>query len=79
VAIFSAVAAGCKQISAIAICCPDAADGPISLRMPCGACRQVMAEFGKNDLRVLIDGGGEFQLAELLKHAYKLSVTADNT
>ncbi|WP_225047154.1 cytidine deaminase [Lacticaseibacillus kribbianus] len=39
-ALFAAVAAGCTQVDAIAVIGDTA--GPIS---PCGACRQVMAEF----------------------------------
>ena len=36
-AIFAAVAAGCKQLSAVAISCPDAAStSEISHHMPCG-------------------------------------------
>ncbi len=74
-AIFSAVAAGCRQISMVAIACPDASVDRMSYHMPCGACRQVMAEFGSDDLRVLISRVGEFELAELLKHPYRLSTT----
>ncbi|MFP4250556.1 MAG: cytidine deaminase [Armatimonadota bacterium] len=43
VALFSAVAAGCRQIDAIAIAGPD--DEPLS---PCGSCRQVMLELAPN-------------------------------
>src|SRR5207249_3460446 len=53
VAIFSAVAAGARQIEAIALACLDAdPDAEIGSLMPCGACRQVMAEFGGPDLPV---------------------------
>jgi cytidine deaminase len=72
-AIFAAVAAGCKHLEAVAVSCPDApATGDISRSMPCGACRQVMAEFGDNMTRVLVAGVGEFQLGELLKHPFRL-------
>ena len=43
VALFSAVAAGCRQIDAIAVVGPD--EAPLS---PCGACRQVMLELAPN-------------------------------
>ena len=56
-AIFAAVAAGCKSLSAVAISCPDApSTSDISPHMPCGACRQVMAEFGDDETRVLVGG-----------------------
>ena len=72
-AIFAAVAAGCKRLAAVAISCPDApSTGGISRHMPCGACRQVMAEFGDDDTRVLVEGIGEFRLGELLKHPFRL-------
>jgi cytidine deaminase len=73
VAIFSAVAAGCKHLTAIAVACPDAPSGEdISGHMPCGACRQVMAEFGKDNTRILVQGIGSFRLGELLKHPFRL-------
>lgn len=42
VAVFCAVAAGEREIEAIAIC--TEAEEPA---MPCGACRQVLVEFGR--------------------------------
>jgi cytidine deaminase len=73
VAIFAAVAAGARRIDAVAVACIDAAPGaPSSGLMPCGACRQVMAEFGTADLSVHVDGAGGFRLAELLPHAFTL-------
>jgi len=73
VAIFAAVAAGCKNLSTIASSCPDApATSDISQFMPCGACRQVMAEFGCDDTRILVQGIAEFRLGELLKSPFRL-------
>src|SRR3954453_13398398 len=44
-AIFAAVTAGVTRIEAVALACPDVPDGTDPfLSMPCGACRQVMAE-----------------------------------
>jgi len=72
-AIFAAVGAGCKRLEAVAISCPDAhSTGDISHHMPCGACRQVMAEFGGDDTRVLVAGIGEFRFGDLLKHPFRL-------
>jgi cytidine deaminase len=49
-AIFSAVAAGAREFEAIAICADN--NEPTA---PCGACRQVLVEFGL-DIIVLIAG-----------------------
>jgi cytidine deaminase len=65
VAIGSAVAAGAKEILAVVVVA-DTRE-PIS---PCGACRQVLAEFG--DPRILLvnrESREEFQLSELLPRA----------
>ncbi len=47
VAIFAAIAAGARRISAIAV-----ASGAAELLSPCGACRQVIAEFASGDTPV---------------------------
>ena len=41
--------------------------------MPCGACRQVMAELMGPDGVVLVDGVGTFRVADLLPRAFILS------
>ena len=70
VAVGNAVSAGCRQFRAIAIVAPSA---DLS---PCGACRQVLAEFGewvvvcadsRNMRRIR-----SYRLSELLPHAFKL-------
>ena len=72
-AIFTAVAAGCRRLEAVAIACPDAPSMDEACHhMPCGACRQVMAEFGSDNTRVLVAGIGEFRLGELLKNPFRL-------
>jgi cytidine deaminase len=50
VALFAAIAAGCRQVDAIAIAGPD--EEPLS---PCGACRQVMLELAA-DADVIMAG-----------------------
>jgi cytidine deaminase len=73
VAIFTAIAAGEKRIDALALTCPDAgASDPIDYRMPCGACRQVLAEFAESEAPVFVDGAGDWQLADLLPHRFLL-------
>lgn len=68
VAIFNAISAGCKDLSMIAI----ASDNPSLPPFPCGACRQVMAEFNK-DIKVVIktsSGILELTLSELLPYSF---------
>ncbi|MCK9996196.1 MAG: cytidine deaminase [Candidatus Krumholzibacteria bacterium] len=74
-AVFRAVTDGEAAFKAIAIC----ADG-VSPTLPCGACRQVLVEFGP-DLTVLVAGeqgsAGEvlqFSLGELIPHAFETFV-----
>jgi cytidine deaminase len=72
-AIFAAVTAGATRIEAVAIACadvPEGAERPLS--MPCGACRQVLAEFAEPGTPILIDRVGTFTLGELLPWAFRL-------
>jgi cytidine deaminase len=72
VAVFQAVAAGAREITAIAIACPKGNPDRPGTLMPCGACRQVLAEFGRREMMVLIDGLGRFPLTELLPQPFQL-------
>jgi cytidine deaminase len=73
VAIFTAIAAGATRIDALAVACIDAApDATPGSVMPCGACRQVMAEFGTADVPVQVDRAGTFTVAQLLPQAFAL-------
>ncbi len=65
-AIHRAVAGGHRRLRAVAV-----ATGP-SVSMPCGACRQVMQEFGVRFVIVTGDRGGArtFRLTELLAHPF---------
>ena len=72
-AAFAAILAGAGRIEAVAVACVDAADGSDpALRMPCGACRQVLAEFADPSTPIFVDGVGEFTLADLLPQAFRL-------
>lgn len=42
--------------------------------MPCGACLQVLKEFGNDETRVAVDGLGEFRLDSLLPRPFQLDV-----
>ncbi|WP_372807449.1 cytidine deaminase [Pontiella sp.] len=72
-AIFAAVAAGRRAFKAIAIA---ASKEPVPY--PCGACRQVMAEFCGPDFPVYIAKGDGFEtatLGELLPHGFDFEVS----
>jgi cytidine deaminase len=72
-ALVSAVAAGHRIFTRIAIALPDSPPGsPPSMFMPCGACRQFMAEFVGPDFPVLIDGVGSFRFDEIFPHPFVL-------
>jgi cytidine deaminase len=73
IALFSAVAAGHRRVPRLAVTCVDAGPelGPNG-RMPCGACRQVMAELMGLDGEVLVDGVGRFTVSDLLPRAFTL-------
>jgi cytidine deaminase len=68
-AIFQAIAGGARSIRAIAVYTPTRATTP-----PCGACRQVIAEFGADVLVICScdEPGAErrYRLAELLPAAF---------
>lgn len=73
VAIFAAISDGQRSLDALAVTCPDALDGsPAGAKMPCGACRQVIAEFGSADTIVIVDEVGDFVASDLLPDAFRL-------
>lgn len=68
--IFKAISEGNQRIKKIAIATKDGG-------YPCGACRQVMAEFGNNDLEIIIinittNKNIYITLGELLPRAFRL-------
>ena len=69
-AIFKAISAGNRKIDAIAVIADT--DSPVS---PCGACRQVIAEFSKPDTKVyltnLLGNVTEHTVEELLPGAFQ--------
>jgi cytidine deaminase len=68
-AIFQAVAQGARKLEALAVYTPTAA-----ATMPCGACRQVLAEFGADAIIICCTDDEtrerRFGLAELLPAAF---------
>jgi cytidine deaminase len=68
-AVSAAVTAGSREFSRILVYSPDGE------AMPCGACRQVLAEFCGMDFGVFVASAGgirEFRLGELLPHSFTL-------
>ena len=71
-AIAQAVAAGAREIVAVCVHTPTAEPTP-----PCGACRQVILEFGRPDVTSTCNGGTtrRWSAAELLPGAFTLPRT----
>lgn len=79
-AIFAAVAAGAREFSAIAIT-GGVADKPADFCPPCGICRQVLAEFGGKELRVLLGNSDKYEIytvADLLPLAFEEKSLGEN-
>ena len=73
VAVFKAISEGEREFVAIAIAGGKAGEEVAGAFPPCGACRQVLAEFGKADMKVIIVKGEDFSvhdLSELLPHGF---------
>jgi cytidine deaminase len=69
-AIFKAVSEGASGFDAVAICTDT--DSPVT---PCGACRQVLAEFNLSMTVVCCTPSGQralYSLFELLPHSFRL-------
>jgi cytidine deaminase len=68
-AVFAAILAGARRLAAVAVSGPDG-----TTTTPCGACRQVLAEFGAPDVPLTYaraDGGwSDTTLGELLPVAF---------
>lgn len=70
-AVAAAVAAGARRLRAVAVVTKTTPPGS-----PCGACRQVLAEFGADDMAVLLASPAgppeETNLGALLPRAFRL-------
>lgn len=73
-ALASALAAGARKFSAVAVTCLDArADLGLNGRTPCGACRQWLLELAP-EADVWIDGvDRSFKVRDLLPHGFQLA------
>lgn len=70
-AIQTAIAAGVRKIDTLAVACIDASD--VEGAYPCGRCRQIMAEFGVENVLVAAGEASEVRehtLDELLPHRF---------
>lgn len=75
VAFFSAIHAGKKDFTAIAIVGGKSKDSPDELCPPCGVCLQVMSEFCSGDFKIILGDGKSARtltLDELLPHRFTL-------
>lgn len=75
-AITSAISAGEKQITEIAI------TGDIDdYAWPCGICRQVIKEFASKDIKIAVSGKNremkEFTMDEILPNAFEFNIGGD--
>jgi len=73
-AIFKAISEGHKKIKAIAVV------GDADFTYPCGVCRQVIREFGKDAIIIIAnseDEYREYKLEELLPHSFGPEDLAD--
>ncbi len=76
-ATFAAVSAGSVLIVRVAVSCIKGQPRFPHTLMPCGACRQVLAEFASPDCRIAVDGVGEILLSELLPRPFALNESFD--
>lgn len=73
VALFSARTASLAKVTGLAISIgKEGSKLPKHSLVPCGACRQVMAEFLEPVTPIYVDGNRTFTMAELLPHSFKL-------
>ncbi len=71
-ALSAAVAAADLDIRAIAVACIDAPpDAPLGSLMPCGACRQWIAELASSAAILVAGRNGEYSLDDLLPNAFR--------
>ncbi len=69
IAVFKAVSEGKRKFSRMLVYSPDV------VPFPCGACRQVMAEFFSGNFEVIVASSKEvmkFKLSQLLPYTFKL-------
>jgi len=70
-AIFSGLASGARKLSHVAVACRDKS-GMLVPGVPCGACLQVMAEFGTPETVIILADGTVKQLRDFLPQPFGL-------
>ena len=70
-AIFAGVGAGGRRLLRVGLTCRDRDGALVAKIAPCGACLQVLAEFGSADTTIEIDGRGTFRLADFLPRPFE--------
>ena len=70
-AVVKAVSEGHRKFAAIAICGAPEGEAPEKTCPPCGACRQVLAEFGGGEMQVILTDG-VYTLGTLLPGRFSL-------
>jgi cytidine deaminase len=75
-AISAGVVAGGRRLVRVGLVCFAANGSRVDGIVPCGACLQVIQEFGSPDTEIVIDGGGVFHLADFLPRPFGADVTA---
>ena len=76
-AIFAGVAAGGRRLLRVGLTCRDREGRLVEKIAPCGACLQVIAEFGSADTVIAIDGRGTFRLADFLPRPFEADSLKD--
>lgn len=71
-AICAGISAGFRRIEKIAIALLDDKGLPQQSFMPCGACRQFIAEFSHDKTIVLVDNRGVWFLQELIPNVFEV-------
>jgi cytidine deaminase len=74
-AICAGVVAGGRRLTRVALTCRDGDGRPVAKIAPCGACLQVIAEFGGPDTAIVIDGRGTFRLADFLPKPFEFTAS----
>lgn len=69
-AVFAGVLAGERALRRIAVVCHDRHGATLRDIVPCGACLQVISEFGGPDTEVITEGGGSLRLADYLPRPF---------
>ncbi len=72
VALYKAVTNGTHRFAALAIVGGEVGDGISTPCLPCGICRQALAEFCDDDMPILLGNGEITTLGDLLPNAFRL-------